>query len=114
MNVNAAISVQTIVPMFVDTKKSATKSGFYARIAKVSAPMLSCTAHDMNLVSELISRVSILSQTNERFPLVKMAGISFTMLSSVDAPCSRFDYFRLPMDNTKGGSKTSTTKLHIE
>ena len=58
--------------------------------------------------------MNILSEINELFPLVNMAGISFAILLSVEAAHIRFDYIRLPVDNTKGGSKIGMMKLFSE
>ena len=68
--------------------------------------MLSFAAHAINLRSELISWVSVLSEINEGFPLVNISGIYFSILFSVEAVHRRFDYIRLPVDITKGGNKT--------
>ena len=61
--------------------------------------MLSCAEYASNIISELIYRISILSEINESFPLVNMTWISFAILFSAEA-----DYARLLADNTKGGS----------
>ena len=90
-----------IVPIVVRMKKGAYKSGSHVRMSKGSKLILSCSAHSINLMSKLLSGLIMLSEINERFPLVNMAGISFVILFSVEMIHIRLYYFRIPVDNTK-------------
>ena len=114
MIINTTAPVQIIRPTVSGMKKGASKLGSHARVAKGSAPALSCVVHANNLMSELISGVSVLSKTNEHFLLFGMAGISFTMLFSLEETCSRLDCVRLSADGTKSDRKTWMMKSFSE
>ena len=79
MNFNNVALVQTIRPIVIGMKKDTSKPGSYARVAKDSALILSYALNAINLISDLIPGVNMLSEINERFPLVNVAEIYFAM-----------------------------------
>ena len=64
MSVSATVLVQTIRPIVIGMKKGDSNSGSHTREAKGSAQMLICVVHAMNLISKLVSGVSMLSKIN--------------------------------------------------
>ena len=61
MNFTNAAPVQNSIPIVIGMKKCASNLGAYVRVAKGSALMLSCVAHAINMIYELIYGVNALS-----------------------------------------------------
>ena len=86
-------------------KKSLSNSEGIIKTISSSKQYHSCSVHDMNRISELITWKNLLLQINERFPLIRNVGVSFTILFLCKAVYKHLNFIKFHVHAWIAGSK---------